>query len=447
MWIQLEERTEAVEEISLALQAALKAADPVQAMSRVIKKRRNTLVVGNRSFDLGRFRRVLVIGAGKASAKMAQGLEHRMLKDITGGLVISPEGQEKPSCRNVMILYAQHPIPGEKSVRATRKMLSLVGEPQETDLIICLFSGGASSLMEMPAAGITLSELQRVTKLLLRTDAAIKEINTVRKHLSQVKGGRLAEKLFPATVLTFLVSDVVGERADTIASGPTTYDTTTFNDAKAVLERRGIWQKVPANVRNLINDGVAGVLKETPKRGSPVFAKTAVETVVTNRASCRAAADVLRAKGYQTTIISTSLEGEARVVGTRFVRRLRRDSQSFHRRYALVGGGETTVRVTGKGRGGRNQELALAALVAMGRRRQVWLAAMGTDGIDGMTNAAGAIANGGMFEVGLKLGLNPNKFLNNNDSYEFFRAVGGLIVTGQTGTNVNDVIVGLSAVE
>ena len=442
--IQLEERTEALEAISLSLQAALKAADPIRAMSRAIKKRGNTLAIGNRSFDLNRFGRVLVIGAGKASAKMALGLESRMLEDITGGLIISTEGQAKPHCRKVLILDAPHPIPGRKSIQATRRMLSLIGEPLESDLIICLFSGGASSLMEVPAAGLTLGELQDATRLLLRTGGSIQEINTVRKHLSQVKGGRLAEKLFPATILTLLVSDVVGDRVDTIASGPTTYDTTTFSDARTVLERRRIWQKVPASVRNLINGGVAGVLKETPKRGSPVFAKTAVEIIATNRASCRAAADVLRARGYPTTIISTSLEGEAREVGTRFVRRLQRDSRSFHRRYALVGGGETTVNVTGKGRGGRNQELALAALIAMARRRHTWLAAMATDGIDGMTNAAGAIVNGGMFEAGLKLGLEPNKFLNYNDSYEFFRVVGGLIITGQTGTNVNDIIVGLS---
>jgi glycerate 2-kinase len=445
VWMQLEERSEAVEEISIALQAALEAADPVHAMSRIIRKRRNTLVVGNRSFDLDRFGRVLVIGAGKASAKMALGLESRILEDITVGLIISPEGQVKPSCKKVLILDAPHPIPGKKSVEATRRMLSLVGEPKENDLIICLFSGGASALMEVPVAGVTLGQLKYVTKLLLRSGAGIQEINTVRKHLSQVKGGRLAEKLFPATVLTFLISDVVGDRVDTIASGPTTYDATTFKDARTVLERRGIWQKIHVDVRHVINDGVGGLLKETPKKGSPVFAKTALEIVGTNRASCRAAADVLRARGYQTKIMSTSLEGEARQVGTRFVRRLRRDSRDFHRRFALVGGGETTVSVMGKGRGGRNQELALAALIAMGGRRHVWLAAMGTDGIDGMTDAAGAIANGGMLEVGMKLGLNPNEFLNDNDSYKFFKAVGGLIITGQTGTNVNDIIVGLSS--
>ena len=441
--IQLKGRTEVVQVISLALQAALEAADPVQAMRRAIKKRGNVLYVGRRSFDLDRFGRILVIGAGKASARMALGLESITVEDINGGLIISPEGQANPRCRKVKFLEAPHPIPGKKSVEATRRMLSLVGTPHENDLVICLFSGGGSSLMEIPAAGLTLSELRDVTELLLRSGAGIRQINAVRKHLSQVKGGRLAERLYPATVLTFLVSDVVGDKVDAIASGPTTFDTTTFREARGVLEGRGLWQKTSANVRDHINRGISGMADETPKRGSRIFAKTVLEVVATNSASCRAAVDALRSKGYPTRVLSTRLDGKAREVGARFVQRLARDSGGFSRACALVGGGETTVSVTGKGRGGRNQELALAASIGMAGKAGVWLAAMGTDGIDGMTDAAGAVVNGETKEVGTRLGLDAGAYLENNDSYGFFEATGGLIFTGQTGANVNDVIVGL----
>ncbi len=425
----------------VAVREALAAADPGRMVRRSVSLDAGRLQVGDVNLDLARFSRVLVLGGGKASALMAAELESILGDRITAGSVVVPEGQELPQLKRIRFEPSTHPLPTQRGVEATRSMLRSVGDPGPGDLLLCLVSGGGSALMPMPVEGVSPEDLRQVTELLLSSGADIGEFNCVRKHLSQIKGGRLAERFRGATLVSLIVSDVIGNDLGSVSSGPTVPDGTTYEMAREVLERRGVWKRAPESVRGAISSGVEGRTPETPKPGSEVFSRVRNILVGSNDEACTAAGDALRGMGYDARLLSTTVTGEARVFGRRLAKSAA--SSSVGRPIALVAGGETTVRVRGKGRGGRNQELVLAAAIELDGRRGVTVLSMGTDGIDGMTDAAGAVADSETVKRAKAAGMDPTKFLRDNDSHTFFEKLGDLIVTGSTGTNVNDVMLAL----
>ena len=430
-----------------ALNEALQAADPHAIIRDNVNLRNSILRVSDFSLKLDEFERIFVIGGGKASAGMALEIERILGNRITGGSVNIPD-YSKPWPKSSRIVFnpATHPIPSQRGVLGVENMLQLVGKASGKDLVICLISGGGSALMPQPAPGITLSNKRKTTELLLTSGANIHETNTVRKHLSGIKGGRLAEKLFPAMILSLIISDVVGDELESIASGPTVPDDTTYQDAHKVLESHGLWTKVPESVRDHISKGMKGEVPETPKPGSTIFARVRNLLVGSNEHSCGAAARALRQKGYRTLVYSTKTQGESKEVGktlSGLARDIRESQIPIAPPAAIVAGGETTVTVQGKGRGGRNQELALSAALSIQGLKGILVASIGTDGVDGPTDAAGAVADGTTIERAMRNGLDVKSFLDENDSYPFFKKLDDLIITGPTGTNVNDIMIAI----
>jgi glycerate-2-kinase len=412
-----------------------------------VKVKRSELQIGALSFKLSEFRRVLVIGGGKATAGMALEIEQILDGWITGGSVNIPAYTKPwPKSKQINFNPASHPIPREDGVRGVKNMLRLVEQLSEEDFVICLISGGGSALMPLPSTGLPLSDKQKTTNLLLKSGAKIDEINAVRKHLSDFKGGRLAEKLHPATVVSLIISDVVGDKLESIASGPTVPDDTTYADAYTILQKRGLWRTVPSSVRKRIQKGKEGKLSETPKGSSRIFKRVHNVLVGTNKESCHAAAEALEKRGYHSLILSTRLQGEAREVGKKLAGiciGIRENQLPVAPPAAVVAGGETTVRVHGKGRGGRNQELVLSAALSIRGNPAILVSSIGTDGVDGPTDAAGAVADGSTVERGLRRGLDADTYLRENNSHEFFKKLKDLIVTGPTGTNVNDILIAI----
>ncbi len=428
-----------------AMNAALAAADPARIIREHLKLTGSILHVDKLQYPLKDYRRIFVIGGGKASGYMAEEIEKLLGKWIMRGLVVIPDYlRPTPRSRRIRYHAATHPIPSRKGVDGVLAMLRLVDDISRDDLVIVLVSGGGSALMPLPVEEINLNDEAKVTSLLLRSGASIDEINTVRKHLSQVKGGRLAERLYPATVLTLIISDVVGDKIDAIASGPTAPDPTTYHDVELVLKKYDLWFQIPKNARRVITHGLSGSIPETPKRKNKVFRRVQNVIVGNNRASCLAAASAMTKAGYRTQVLSIQITGEAREVGRIFgsiVRDIRENSLPFAPPAALIAGGETTVTVRGKGKGGRNQELALAAAVKISGSYGVVVGSFATDGIEGRTNAAGAVADGSTITRSLRLRMDPEEFLRNNDSYRYFSKLKDLVITGPTGTNVNDIAI------
>ncbi len=431
-----------------AVKAAVRAADPESFVREKVRLRGSNLVIGPVSLDLSGFERIFVVGGGKASLGMALGVDRLLGRRITDGLVNIPEYlQLKPGNRRIRFNPASHPIPAKQGLRGVEGMLELVGRPSPRDLVICLLSGGASAMMPLPVAGLGLRDKQEVTRRLLASGASIGEVNRVRRHLSGVKGGRLAERVYPAMVLSLIISDVARDRLDDVGSGPTAPDPSTYKDARRVLEKYELWNGIPKTARDVIEKGEAGLLSETPKPSSEIFRRVHNVIVGSNREPCAAAAETLKKKGYRTIILTRSLEGEARFVGKIFssiLTDLNQDQLSLKPPVALVAGGETTVTVKGRGTGGRNQELVLSAALGIQGLRSVLVASAGTDGLDGPTDAAGAVADGTTIMRALRSGLDPEDFLENNDSYSFFKKLKDLIVTGPTGTNVKDITIALA---
>ena len=422
----------------LAVRAALDAADPRKLVDGAISLEGGTLAAGGRRYDLDAYRKVVVLGGGKASGLMAEEIEHILGEDIDEGVVIVPDTQKAlPRLKRVRFEKSSHPLPTEEGVHAVERMLEVASRVGSGDLVVFLFSGGGSSLMPFPAAGVTLEDLRDTTGLLLKSGADIVEMNCVRKHLSQISGGRLAEKVRGADVLSLMISDVVGDDLGSVASGPTVPDQTTFAMAKGVMERHGVWEAVPPSVRRTIQAGISGALAETPKPGSPSFAKVHNVLVGSNKIACTAAKASLEGAGYQVQFFLESVTGEARDVGRRLANFAH--SGTGDGTWALIAGGETTVTVKGHGKGGRNEELALSAAMALRGTSRTTMLSFATDGIDGMTDAAGAMADSTTCERAKSKGLDPAQFLEANDSHTFFEALGDLVVTGPTGTNVNDV--------
>ncbi len=428
-----------------ALEVALEAADPKEIIYSKVFIEGSTLKISDLSLDLSQFDNIYVLGGGKASGAMAEALEERLGDRIRGGIINIPKGtREFYHTERIVLNEASHPVPDEKGVEGTKRMLEIAEKAGERDLVLCLISGGGSSLMPQPRGEVTLEDKRRITDALLKSGATINEINTVRKHISNFKGGWLAKRAYPATVVGLLLSDVVGDPLDVIASGPTVPDTTTFKDAITVLKKYNLWKDGPPSIKKLLEDGAKGVLEETPKKSDIAFRKVYNIVIGSNRGSCLSAKEFLESKGLKTVFLTSYMEGEAREVGTLFGAILREVSASSNpagRPCAIIAGGETTVTVVGDGKGGRNQELALASAFKIKGLNGVVLASINTDGVDGPTDAAGAVVDGKTLDRADSLGLNPTQYLLNNDSYTFFSKLNDLIMTGPTGTNVTDITV------
>jgi glycerate-2-kinase len=426
-----------------SLEHALNVVDPKQIIKSKLQLKNSILKVDGHSFDLEKFKNVYVVGGGKASGPMAEALEQILGKRIANGLVNVPQGSKNKT--SIIKLHgASHPVPDEAGVDGTRGMLKMVESAKDNDLVICLISGGGSSLMPLPRGDVSLADKREITGALLKSGATINEINTVRKHISDFKGGWLAKKAYPATILNLILSDVVGDPLDFIASGPTVPDSTTFKDAIQVLKKHNLWNNAPRSIRKVLSDGAKGIIPETPKAYDKAFKKVYNVIVGNNRFSSLAACQQLKSKGLNTLLLTATLEGEARHVGTMLASIAKEVSTSGNpipKPAAIIAGGETTVVVTGKGQGGRNQEIPLAAALKLNRLDGAVVASLSTDGIDGPTDAAGAIADGKTLARAIQMGLTSEKFLAENDSYHFFSKLSDLIFTGPTGTNVNDISV------
>lgn len=423
--------------------AALGAVNPAAAVAHALRREGKTLLVGDRAYDLAAGR-IVVIGAGKAGAGMAAAAEAILGDCIAAGWVNVRYGYELPRpLARLTVHPAGHPIPDEAGLEGTWRILALADSLAPGDLALVLISGGASALLEEPVPGVSLADLQRLNDLLLCCGATIGEINAVRKHLSQVKAGQLARRIVRrgARAAVLILSDVVGNPLDAIGSGPCVPDSTTFADAWAVLERYGLLDAVPRSVRRHLERGLRGDEADTPKPGDPLFADVHIHIVADNRTAAEAAAERARALGFHAAILTTYLEGEAREVG-RVLAALAKEEVQYGRPLprpaCLVLGGETTVTVRGSGRGGRNQEVVLGAALALEGWENVLVVTLATDGTDGPTDAAGALADGTTVARARALGLNPTQHLARNDAYPFFATLGDLIATGPTGTNVND---------
>jgi glycerate-2-kinase len=427
-----------------ALNAALGASDPANIIKSKVKIEKNVLKVDGFSINLNEFKNVFVVGGGKASGAMAEALETLFGDRIKDGAVNVPYDSQSYNVKRIKLEHASHPVPDLAGVKGTKRILDLVSQAEENDLVICLLSGGGSSLMPQPREGIPLRDKRRVTDALLKSGATINEINTVRKHISEVKGGWLAKRAFPATVVNLILSDVVGDPLDFIASGPTVPDSTRFDDAIEVLKRYRLWNSIPATVKKVLLAGKKGLIPETPKKGDKAFEKVHNIVIGNSMTACQAAYNSLKTAGLQVLMLTSSLEGQARDVGTVFAsiaQEIVKSGNPVPKPAAVVVGGETTVTVVGKGKGGRNQEIALGAASKISGLDGVVVAALSTDGIDGPTDAAGALVDAESLHHALDLGLNPKRFLAENNSYSFFSRLGDLLFTGLTGTNVNDVSV------
>ncbi|MBI3989541.1 MAG: glycerate kinase [candidate division NC10 bacterium] len=421
--------------------AALKAADPAEAIRRHVRLEGTLLKAGISTFDLSQVRRMFVVGAGKASAPMGAALEEILHDRILEGLMVTKYGHLGP-VRRVRLLEAGHPVPDEAGLQAARAVLDLVERAGEGDLVIVLISGGGSALLPFPVEGVTLEEKQKLTGLLLACGAAIKEINAVRKHLSRIKGGKLAQAAFPAKVLALILSDVVGDPLDAIASGPTAPDLTTFADAFEILKRYRLLEQVPASILQHLQAGLEGKVLETPKADDPLFEGVTNVIVGSNLLALLAAKARAEEFGFRTLILSSSIEGETREVAKvhgAIAREVRRTGHPIPPPACIISGGETTVTLRGTGKGGRNQEFVLAAALEVEGLSRVVVLSCGTDGTDGPTDAAGAVADGETLERAKALRLDPSRFLEENDAYHFFQGLKDLIMTGPTNTNVMDV--------
>jgi glycerate 2-kinase len=417
--------------------SALKASDPKEAVLRHVRVSDGVLFAGKRRYRLEAFRNIYLTGAGKASARMAVAVERLLGKRITGGLLNVKHGHVA-KLRRIRLNECGHPVPDEAGVQGAQEIGNIAAKAGEDDLLICLISGGGSALLPFPAQPVTLAEKQDTTQLLLRSGANIHEINTVRKHISSIKGGQLAALAWPAQVLSLILSDVIGDDLDVIGSGPTAPDSSAFLDALAVLEKFGLTNLVPPPVSERIRAGVAGEIPETPKS----LERVQNLIVGSNQLALDAAAGAARGLGYRPLILSSFIEGETRDVAkvhAAIAKEVLSSGRPVKRPACVISGGETTVTIKGNGLGGRNQEFALAAAMDIAAISGVLMLSGGTDGSDGPTNAAGALCDGTTIARAEKLGLNAADFLARNDSYHFFEPLGDLIKTGPTGTNVMDV--------
>ena len=394
------------------------------------------------TFDLTRFKRILVLGFGKAAGLMAHATEDILQDRISEGIVITARGHNIPPLRKTRMAEAGHPVPDAHSLKGTQCIAELAKSAGNHDLVICLISGGGSAFFTLPCEDIALVDLQQLTEQLLRCGANIREINTVRKHLSQIKGGRFAGLAYPATIVSLIISDVIGDRLDVIASGPTVPDGTTFQDAHTVLAKYRLVDKVPVSVRKHIEWGIEGKIEETPRQDDMVFQKVKNLIIAHNLTALRAIVQKAKQMGYYSFILSSMIEGDTRHAAQGFATMIKAlaDSSSFNRKpFCIVAGGEMTIKVSGKGKGGRNTDFCLALAPLIHGMKNVVVLSAGTDGIDGTTDAAGAIIDGATSHKALNLKLDIDAALTENDSYTLLKKLDELLITGSTQTNVMDI--------
>ena len=419
--------------------AALAAADPTAAILRHVQLRDGALLAGRTRYPLRDVRKIHVVGAGKAGAAMARAVERLGLPaEKRGASLVNVKYGHLAKLHWIELNESGHPVPDAAGVRGAERIAEIATSAGREDLVLCLTSGGASALLPFPAPPVTLEEKQAVTKLLLACGATIHDINAVRKHISCIKGGQLARMAYPARVVALILSDVIGDNLDVIGSGITAPDASTFASAQAVLEKYGIVNEAPASIRERFASGMRGEIRETPKHGDPVFAHVQNLIIGSNRLAVDAAAAEARRLGFRTLVLSTQIEGETREIArmhAAIAKEIAQYGRPLPRPACVISGGETTVTLHGKGMGGRNQEFVLAAAMEIAGLDQTVVLSGGTDGTDGPTDAAGAIADGKT----LALGPDAQKYLAENDSYHYFEKLGDLVITGPTTTNVMDV--------
>ncbi|MFZ5572591.1 MAG: glycerate kinase type-2 family protein [Thermodesulfobacteriota bacterium] len=423
--------------------AGLRAAEPFAAVHRFCKRMDENLFIGERRLHLPDYENIYVIGAGKAGASMAAAAEALIGERITRGFIVVKYGYRAPTTA-IRIWEADHPVPDENGRHGAETILNLAAAAGENDLLICLLSGGGSALLPLPAKGISLAEKQETVKRLLACGATIHEINSVRKHISMIKGGQLVQAAYPATVATLILSDVVGDDPDVIASGPTVPDKSTFQDCLEILTRYDIWKNLPKAVARHLQAGLSGDIPETPKADNPVFRRHNHLIVGNNFGTIEAAAAEASRLGYNPMILSSMIQGETRHVAAMhagIAKEVRRTGHPVAPPACILSGGETTVTVMGGGKGGRNQEFGLAAAIHLAGEQNMVLLSAGTDGTDGPTDAAGALVDPETVIRAAAAGADPRRHLNDNDAYRFLEKTGDLFKTGPTNTNVMDLCI------
>ncbi|WP_461209476.1 glycerate kinase type-2 family protein [Desulfocurvus sp. DL9XJH121] len=434
-------RTKKQNQLMHIARRTLEAVSPAPALHAALKIEGDVLTVDGRRYDLARYDRVFVLGAGKASAAMAETMESILGPRLHRGLVATKYGHGVP-LRATEIMESGHPVPDEAGHRAARAILDLAGAATQRDLVFFLLSGGASALVPAPRDSVTLAAVQDVTRRLLECGATINEINAVRKHLSAFKGGQLARALAPATVVTLIISDVVGDHLDVIGSGPTAPDGSTYLDCMGILEKFELCGRIPPEVEAMISAGCAGRAPETCKQGEACFSLVQNVVISGNAMAVDGAARAAGELGYAPVVVDSAMQGEARDVAVRMMRLAGEYGAAGP--VCLLAGGETTVTIQGQGKGGRNQEFALAAALELsgmqGLRERVAVMSLGTDGTDGPTDAAGAMVLPHIVPATAEQSAYARGFLMDNNSYEFFDGAGALIRTGPTRTNVMDVV-------
>jgi hydroxypyruvate reductase len=425
---------------------AIQAVNPATAVNTHVKRKKDRLIVYShgkqfKEFNLNKFNRIIVVGAGKATASMAREMEKILGDRIDAGCICVKYGYTDTLAK-IEIIEASHPVPDANGMTGARKIMELMRVTREDDLVISLISGGGSALLPFPPDTITLEEKQTTTSLLINSGAGIHEVNMVRKHLSRVKGGNMAKAAHRATVVNLMISDVVGDNMDVIASGPFVPDNSSYRDALDVLDRYGLTEKVPQSVSERIRSGARGDLEENPGPGSPIFRNVTNSIIASNIIALEAAKDEAIKLGYNSIILSSLIEGDTKEAAfwhSSIAREITVSSNPAPVPACIISGGETTVVVTGEGLGGRNMEFAMHAALFIDGLETVTVASIGTDGTDGPTDAAGAVIDGSTARLAREKGIDVFKYIKNNDSYHFHKKLGNLVITGPTNTNVMDV--------
>lgn len=414
------------------------AADPKTSVKRHLTLSKDTLTADGKHYPLKNFEHIYVVGAGKAAAPMASALEELLSERITGGAVVVKYHHTAP-LNNIQLIEAGHPLPDENSLTGAKTILEILSKCTHRDLVLCVISGGASSLLTLPVPTVSLQDVQQLTQQLLASGADIHEINTLRKHLSLVKGGQLARAAYPATMLCLILSDVIGDDLSTIASGPTVPDPTTYQDCENIIRKYKL--QLSPSIKKHLSAGLRGEASETPNPGDHLFNKVCNIIVGNNYQAIEAMAQRARELSFNTLILSTQIDGDTREAArfhTAILKEVLKSGNPVPAPACILSGGETTVRLTGTGLGGRNQEFALYTATLIEDMKNVVVLSGGSDGTDGPTDAAGAMATGSTLQRARELGMDVKEYLASNDSYHFFKAIGGLIKTGPTNTNVMD---------
>jgi len=432
-------------EVELILSESLKSVDPYLAVVNQVELNGHWLIIADEMIDLAQYQQVYLIGFGKAVLPMAKGISSVLSSYVKEGFLITKyfnESHIKALPPSFTVCRGNHPVPGEDTFRSTKRLLDFLSKISEDDLVLCLISGGGSALCSMPVEGVRPDVIKEMTRVMLACGAEINEINALRKHVDRIKGGGLASLIHSARLITLILSDVIGSPLDVIASGPTVPDKSNFADLQRIIEKYNLAEKLPQQIIELVRKGNAGNVPDTPKSGSSCFSSVSNVLIGSNLTACQSAMRAAQKAGFNSMLLTTYLRGEAREAG-RFlagiIAEIVATGNPIQRPACIILGGETTVTIHGDGLGGRNQEMALGAVRDLAGLQKVLLVTLGTDGEDGPTDAAGAWVTGDTLAKSVQSGMNPDQYLDNNDAYHYFEALGQLIQIGPTGTNVNDI--------